>query len=713
MRYAPLFLNAVFFFVTTISIAAADYPGAKPCSIEAQERPFVLLSRGRLEQLRADAKPGAPLHALYVAAVKQNADRWLSREIVIPERSGHYHHFTCTDGTRLPEPADQQFPPVTSGTLHVFECPACGKTYSDEKVEGAMRQRQHTWLMGACRDLALAGAIEQRNDYTTKAAEILIKYADAYPGRHTGATTGGIYYQSLDESVHFITLAQAYDLIYDANVLTDADKEHIERDLLWEAAEGFIKVGIGGNWGSWHLSGVGAIGLATKHQRYIDHGVNSFKSQIKSQLGDDGLWPESVHTYHFYPMRAFLHLAEGCANAGIDLYNWEAKPGKSLLSMFTAPLSYMYPNFQLAAINDGWFASFLPLDVYEIGYERYKVPGFAWVVNELRRRGDATKTSSPDTVDIWSLIHAVDPPEAPSPKFQPTNFPVIGIATLRMPSAATGKETMLTFDYGRNLGHSQADNMGVTIFAEDKLIAADYGTPSYGSAILPYYKGTISHNTVMMNGKNHSGLKEHHLLCHEVGKQLQLVCAETTEALPGVTWRRAVALTPDYILIVDQLRGETPHQFDWLFHAEAAELKFDGESTSALEELKLPFTENARAWPSQNKIAAQWQPAAGWPSLALASATSTEAKVFTAQVPAESAVRKVPLIVIRQNGSNVAYATLMKIGGDQTTVSQPILKTTDTGLTATFGSGETAVTMSFEAEKVTASRGSEKLSSSN
>ena len=59
---------------------------------------------------------------------------------------------------------------------------------------------------------------------------------------------------------------------------------------------------------------------------------------------------------------------------------------------------------------------------------------------------------------------------------------------------------MMTFDYGRHLGHGQLDKMGVTLFGDGRLLAADYGTPAYGSAILPYYLGTASHNTVMVDG---------------------------------------------------------------------------------------------------------------------------------------------------------------------------------------------------------------------
>ena len=55
--------------------------------------------------------------------------------------------------------------------------------------------------------------------------------------------------QSLDEAFMMVPLAQAYDLIYDRNVLSVEDKQHIEYDLFWESAQGLSKLGIRGNWG--------------------------------------------------------------------------------------------------------------------------------------------------------------------------------------------------------------------------------------------------------------------------------------------------------------------------------------------------------------------------------------------------------------------------------------------------------------------------------
>ncbi|MGI8905663.1 MAG: heparinase II/III domain-containing protein [Candidatus Sumerlaeaceae bacterium] len=635
--------------------------GARPCtSVTTSTRPYVLLTADKLQQLRRDTVPGGRLHQLYLTAVKTNADHWLTQPNTIPPRSGYWHDFVCVDGTRLQPPDPPRILTDLTSTTQ-FACPACGRQYSGPKIEGAFRAVEHSWLTRACLDLALAGAIEQRADYRAKAADILLKYADAYPGRHTGALQGGIFYQSLDESVSFITLAQAYDLIADTGALTDAQKQHIERDLFWEGTEGLVKMGLGGNWGSWHLSAVGVVGVATRHQRFIDYAIAGFKSQIDRQLGDDGLWPESVHTYHFYPMRGFLHLAEACANVGIDLYNWQARPGKGLRAMFTAPLRYMYPNFQLPAINDGWFRSYLPLDIYQIGYNRYKLPELGWAVQQLRALGDAAKTLSPDVVDAWSLVHDIVPTQVEPPGFGASNFPVLGIACLRQPSKRGSPEldTMMTFDYGPFLSHGQSDKMGITYFAGNQLLCADYGTCSYGSKLMPYYKSTQSHNTIRFDGKDQPHTKFGRLIAFKDTPQVKLACAETTEVCPGATWRRAIALTSEYAVVLDQITADIEHQYDWILHGDGDSIEFPGTAEPVTTQtLQLSyFTDTSRIRPDQF-------PRAMWtsgtqPLLMLEAPPTSGTEWFTARCPAESALHQIPAVIARQHGKNATFVTML------------------------------------------------------
>jgi hypothetical protein len=214
------------------------------------QHPFVLVNAEELAILRAQlAQPGWKA-GLYRTdrgfavmssgrGVRANADLWLKRPIEIPARGGHFHLFFCVDGDQLEVPKDQRFVPGP------YRCPKCGKEYSGEKYEGALRRVAHGWLSQAALDLALVAAIEHKPEYAAKAGEILSKYAAAYPGPHTNTVTGGMIYQSLDEAMWVIPLAQAYDLIHAD--LSPELRTKIET-FLRTVAHGLQRCGLNGNW---------------------------------------------------------------------------------------------------------------------------------------------------------------------------------------------------------------------------------------------------------------------------------------------------------------------------------------------------------------------------------------------------------------------------------------------------------------------------------
>lgn len=613
------------------------------------ERPSVFLNAKEIARLCKEVKTISWKRELYEkdsgrpmflggTSIKATADRWLNVDIQIPERSGHFHNFFCKDGNMLELPEDLK--PRPEG----YKCPVCGQIYKGEKYDGAVRWRAHNELSVAAFDLALTYVLEDDIQYARKAAEILIKYANAYPGPHTSLTAGGIMYQSLCEAVWVIPLAAAYDLVY--NELSENEKTEIETKLFRPVAEGLRNMGIGGNWGSWHLSAVGVIGYAIKDKELIQYALESFKSQIDKQLGDDGLWPESVHTYHFYPMNAFLYLAEAALHNGTDLYNWEAKLGKGLKAMFIAPLNYAYPNFQLPAINDGWFKSFLPLGLYELAYARYDDPMLGWVLKQ-----GYDKLKSP-RASLWALLHgrSLDK-NFKEPSFKSINFPVLGIAVLRSQNG-----NMITFDYGPHLGHGQRDKMGITLFAYGKPLVLDYGTPGYGSEIMQWYVSTPAHNTVVVDCKNQATTKERRLTCFNSGDIFEVAEAETEEAYPGVLHRRTVIRVENYFIMVDHLESEEEHSYDWFLRCEG-DLTIRMVPTTEAPPISYKYVEQLASFAPKGPWQARWKTKDG--GLGLFMLDDSPSLVYSTECPAESGTRKVPLIVSRKKGKTATFTAIL------------------------------------------------------
>jgi oligo-alginate lyase len=636
---------------------ASERAGATPFP----KHPFVLVNESELAILRSDlAKPGwkADLYrtdrgfAVMSSGrgVRANADLWLKRPIEIPARGGHFHRFFCVDGDRLELPKDQHFVPGP------YRCPKCGKQYSGEQYEGGLRRVVHGWLAQAALDLALVAALEHKPEYAAKAAEILSAYAAAYPGPHKDALTGGMIYQSLDEAMWVIPLAQAYDLIH--NELSPKQQARIQT-FLRAVAQGLQRCGIRGNWGSWHLSAVGVIGYAIEDEELINWATDKFKQQIRDQLGDDGLWPESVHTYHYFPLIAFMAFAEAAWHAGTDLYHWEGKPGKSLLLMFSAPLRYAYPDLRLAAINDGWFESFVPADCYELAFHRTQDPRYGWVLaNGYRPGALPAGVVSADPRDslrqgLYAFLFGGDiPTSVTPPPATSVNFPVLGICMLRSTNGA-----MMSFDYGPFLGHGQRDKMGITLFANRKLWLADYGTPGYGASILPWYKSTFAHNTIVVDGKSQNPTKENSVKLWLGGADLEAAASETAEAYPGVAHTRTVVRIGDCFVVADQLKSKAEHTFDLYLHSEG-KLSLEGSKSSGQHAAApVQWIEKLSARMPVAAVSGRW--AEGGSGIGFWVGGSSPMTPITGQCPAETGSRKVELLISRQKGRAAEFVTVL------------------------------------------------------
>lgn len=628
--------------------------GAKPCRYDSLPHPSVLLTPARLASLRQELAAGSPARKeIYDDTIKANADRWLKRAIVIPDVGGWGHDFFCTDGTLLELPADQQFDPHLPS-----KCPVCGKEYLGPKIIAARRFFEHYWLESAERDLAMVYAVEQKKEYADKAAEILTGYADTFP-RELGP--GGFQGMTLAEAVGLIPLAQGYDLIYDT--LTPAQRTHIERDFFWPAAQSLTHAGFRGNWGSWHLSAIGVIGYATRHQRFIDFATAQFKSQITDQLGDDGLWPESIGTYHFYALDGFLDFAEAAANSGDDLFSFHAKGGKGLEAMFEAPLHYAYPNLHLAAINDGWHDAWLPRDQYLAAYFHYHRPEFAWATSELRRENHTGNPGEFMSHDYRYLLFDENvPTDAPRPILAATNFPVLGIAALRQGAdLPADQQMMMLLHYGPFLGHGHFDKMGVTLFAQGREVVPDYGTSGYGIQLSQFYQSAPGHNTIVVDGKNQKRTDDNFLAAFRDTPGFQIAAAQTTELVPGTTWVRAIMLMDHYAVIWDRLSGAQSHQFDWFFHADGDDISLEDAVQSstppARREFPWPFITDVRKYSANGNLRVRWTSAGqGLDAWLFAENGGT---VFTGKYPTPE-IRKVPELVLRKSGPKVEFLTVLR-----------------------------------------------------
>ncbi len=634
-------------------------------TIASCPRPFVLITERELSVLRRGLvkhgwkrilylQPAREPHGVFVGAgLLSVANRALEADIRIPGRSGHDQDFFCDCGSALTIPEDLTSRPN-------YSCPACREQCSGDKYDAAIRHIQHNELAGAALSLALAYGIEKDSAYAHKAAEILLEYAQAYPGPHTGHTTGGIISQSICEAVWAIPLAQAYALIYRVKTFTHDQKDLVENGLLKPVARGLMDLGNRGIPGAWHLSAVGVIGLATKDVALCEYALDSFQVQFTEQPGDDGPGREIACGHRFYPLPAFVHFAEACARAGIDVYNRRRPLGRFLHDMFTAALHYAYPSFRLPALGDGPYDAFLPLDLYEIAHRRWDDPLFAWVLKRGHRHGrvplNCDHRDNPDAfsrASFYAFLFGRDlPGRSNPPSLRSRDMANLGMCTLR------GEDMMATFNWGNHLPDAHFDKLSFTLYANDSLVVPDYGAPGAGSGIIDYYRSTAAHNTVVVDGKTQQPAQDCSLNHHYAGDFLHCAEAVAENIYPGVTHNRRLLVIGDVLLILDRLESEQMHDYDWLIRCEGRPQIVGDYQPAQLDCSSYPHARMDRSLRASDSFRLDWQCENGSLALAVWNAAG-EMSVGLGRGPAETTRRAASFLVCRHHGDSAHFLAVL------------------------------------------------------
>ena len=634
--------------------------------IASSARPFILMGERELSVLRRGLTKDGWKRALYLRpapampmpcqgeGLLSVANHWLDTDIDIPERSGDCSFLFCECGSPL-QLADAW------NTSSSYTCPACSRVHEGEPYEGAVRWLQHNQLAGAALACAIVYCIEKDKIYADKVAEILLKYVDAYPGPHTDSVTGGILHRSLCEAMWAIPLAQAYDLTYYSRSLMDREKQQVEQVLLKRIADGLVTVGANANWGSCQLSAAGVIGLTIKDAALVKQAIDAFGHQIVEHLGSDGLWPESVHAHHFQSLTAFVHFAESCYRAGIDLYDWEVAPGKSLKSMFLAPLQYMYPSFRLPAINDGWFDAFLPLSLYEIAHRRWSDPSFLWVLKKGYRCSEVPDSSEQTRNahaflrnSFYSFLFGRDlPGRSGTPTFRSQDFSDYGLCTLR-----NGDDLMVTFDYGPLVNHGHLDKFGFTLYANNALLVPDYGSPAYGPVDDDWFRSTPAHNTIVVDGESQEAFGCSNLTGKYFGLFLQFAEAQAPDIYPGVTHTRRIALLGGVCIINDELQSNDEHTYDWLMRCEGEPQVMNSDLALAdpIDDYPTVKMDQARLWNDSCQV--MWKCETCYLALFLWSSAG-HGHCALGQCPAESMNRSVSFFTNRQRSKSARFTAAL------------------------------------------------------
>lgn len=518
--------------------------------VRAASAPCLLLRDEDVEAVRAKVDAHRWARRAF-RKLREHAQTQVAEPVRIPDRGGQWPHwYACQEcGTQLE---------TESPTVH--RCPACGLVNSGEPWDSVPLTAVHNRLSEDARDLAVYYALSGEAAFAGKAAEILLGYAEAYPhypirDHHLETDTAWatkVSWGTLGEAVWLIPICIAYDLVRHADILRPADHQAIREQLLRPAARLILKHNIGiHNIQCWHNCAIGMAGLMLRDADLVGFAVDDevgIRAQLAQGVLPDGMWFEGSWGYHFYGMKPLLSWALALRNAGMDLF-------PDLRAMFEAPLAAVMPDGGMPAFHDSGGAPLATqADHYEIALAAYDDDRFAAPLREDRRDS------------LYALIFGVaEPPTDSSYPDQTTRLPESGFVFCRQGSGR--RRTYLALDHGPHGGwHGHPDKLSFTLFGRERVLAPDPGSIAYGVPLNEqWYKQTLSHNTVVVDGKSQApATGKANFVVSADG--LDVVQADAGDIHDDVRFQRTLAVGQDVVIVVDRLRSEHVHTYDWVYH---------------------------------------------------------------------------------------------------------------------------------------------------
>ena len=645
--------------VTLLAVCAAG--GA------AQEsRPRMVVSASDIQLMR-DALGNVPLFDRAYAEAKETVDRALARpiDVPVPKDAGGYTH-----------------------ERHK-------QNYIEMQFAGILFQ------------------VSKDERYAIFIRDMLLKYAAIYPtlGRHPMTASkeyGRLFWQSLNETVWMVHVAQAYDCIYDW--LKPADREIIESKVLRPMANFFTGEQVATidrihNHGTWMVAAVGMLGYALRDQNLVDIALygtkkdkkTGFLRQMDLLFSPDGYYTEGAY-YARYAMMPFILFAQAIQNNQPEL-NISKYRNQILKSAVDCMLQLTDPNGRYIPINDATknmsLLSRETVLAVDVAYANFG--GDKGLLAIAQKQGRTTLDGAGLTV-ARALQLEKGPLKFGYKSAEYTdgaagNEGAVGI----LRSASVSDQSMLVMKYtAHGFEHGHYDKLSFLFYDQGREILQDYGSarfinvePKYGGRYLreneTWAKQTIAHNTVAVDGISHYGgvykvAQQNHADRHYFSTSdpdVQIMSGKVMGAYDGVVLQRTMAMVRDNSmpkpLIIDVFRVEATkeHRYDLPFYY-LGHLVFTNVPYKA-------FDSSRTRMGSANGYQHLWKEAEGTAAgtvrctwleggryYSIVSAADDATKVFFTRIGAsdpEFNLRNEPGIMLRRTAALTVFATVLEQHG--------------------------------------------------
>lgn len=494
---------------------------------------------------------------------KERVDRFIKEKPEIPVEKSRVFYESCPDdNTRL------KFDPYNPGQ-HI--CPRCGKNWTGDKYYRAWVRFLHEWIQKRVIEAGILFQVLGEEDYASSVHRVLKHYAihyQDYPLANNLLGPTRLFQSTYLEAFWLTDMVIAYDLVRDSKIFDHQDHQMI-KDLFYQSTAIIKSFNEGkSNRQAFNNTGMGAVGLLYNDRELIDYvlsGPAGFSFHMQESLLEDGLWYEGEN-YHFATLDHLLNLAELARHRNIDLYHGRSGYG-SLQPMFEGPLRVMYPDLTFPSRKDSWFGRGINFhkEIYELGYTRYNNPVYGGLLNRAYQ-----EEGNREELGWRAFLYCKEElPDLDIDQLRPEEsekMPGTGVAVLRREKG----QVYVSIEYGHyGGGHGHPDRLHLNLYDQEKLWFLDPGTGWYHVPELSWYRSTLAHNTVVVDGISQNPA-EGHLLTFGDTDSFQISQAMVNDIYPGISMCRTLCLAEDYLFDIFDVYSAQEHTYDFVLHSRAS-----------------------------------------------------------------------------------------------------------------------------------------------
>lgn len=468
-----------------------------------------------IEQRRKDLASSATLRSLY-ARLEARVARVLAAPPTVPAQKA----ILSSDGGFCP--VDNSVLVFDPASPSAHRCPLCGKAYSGERHDQWWARHQHLWLSERAVEMATVAALGEQAEPARGAAALLGEYARrylTYPNRDNVLGPARLFSSTYAESVWVLNYLGAAWLLNECGALDQETSAAVKQvadeaaNLIGDFDEGFS------NRQTWNDAALTAIAVWFEDEDLAKRAIQGETGLLAHLRGyrKDGLWYEGEN-YHLFAVRGLVTGMGWARHAGIDL---EADPKLQgrIEDALLAPSLSALPDLTFPARKDSRFGVSLAqpmyLDTWEVAFGRMESEaGRRWLAalygaapqpQQLFESylHDAPYAGTPvaparDGLSWWALLE-MNPDPAPSSPWQGSSVLLEdqGLAVFRDGTRYVSLECGPTGG-----GHGHPDRLHLTLHQDGVHWLPDFGTGSYLTPDLAWYRSTLAHNAPLLDGRS-------------------------------------------------------------------------------------------------------------------------------------------------------------------------------------------------------------------